>query len=68
MMRGKPTLFLDQYGHRYWARTVKDLKQNVGPGKVSLMYRDKKDGRTVRVGYVIGQYWLTAYQPVELAA
>ena len=32
------------------------------------MYQDKKDGSTVHVGYVIGQLWLTAFQPVEVLA
>jgi hypothetical protein len=32
------------------------------------MFVDKKDGSTVHIGYVIGQHWLTAFQPVERAA
>lgn len=61
----KPLLYIDQYGYRYWARTLKELRAQCS-GRVSIMYRDKRDGRTVRVGYVIGQHWLTAYAPVEL--
>ena len=58
-------LYIDQYGNRFWAKTVRELRQNVGGGRVSKMYRDKRDGRTVHVGYVIGQHWLSAYSPVE---
>ncbi len=57
-------LYLDQYGNRFYARTLKELKSQLS-GKVSIMYRDKKDGPTVRAGYVIGQHWLTAYVSLE---
>jgi len=69
-MNGKFTLYIDQYGNKFAAHTVKELRAKVGMGgaRVSKMYNDKKDGRTVHTGYVIGQHWLTAYQPVELAA
>lgn len=67
-MNNKLLLYIDQYGYKYWAKTVKELRSQINNGgsKVSIMYCDKKDGTTVRVGYVIGQHWLTAYQPVEL--
>jgi hypothetical protein len=70
MLNGKQTLFLDQYGNKFWATTVAGLRDNIGMGRsrVSKMYRDKADGSAVHVGYVIGQHWLTAYRPVELAA
>jgi DNA polymerase/3'-5' exonuclease PolX len=58
-------LYISQYSDKYWARTLKELKEKVGPGKVSIMYVDKKDGRTVRAGYVIGRLWLTAFMPYE---
>jgi len=61
----KPLLYLNQYGKPFWARTRRELHNQVGGGRVSIMYCDKSDGSTVRVGYVIGQHWLTAYQPVE---
>jgi hypothetical protein len=60
-------LFVDQYGNRFYARTRKELKAQI-PGRVSIMYIDKMDGRVVRCGYVIGQHWLTEYAPVERAA
>ena len=61
------TLYIDQYGNRWWARTVKELRSVIGMGgsRVSKMYQDKKDGRTVHVGYIVGTHWLTAFQPVE---
>lgn len=69
-MNGKQTLFIDQWGNRFWAKTVKALRAQIAGGgsRVGKMYRDKKDGRVVHVGYVIGEHWLTAYQPVEIPA
>ena len=66
-MHGKPLLYLDQYGVARFARTVAELRHQIG-GHVSRMYVDKKDGRTVHVGYVVGKLWLTAYQIVERPA
>lgn len=69
-MNNKTTLYIDQNGSRWWAKTVKELRDQIGMGgsRVQKMYVDKKDGRTVHTGYVIGQHWLTAYQPVERPA
>ncbi len=67
-MNGKRRLYIDQYGHRYWANTVRSLCEQVGHTTARTMYRDKKDGRTVRAGYVIGQYWLDRFTPDELPA
>jgi hypothetical protein len=66
-MNGELTLYIDQWGSKYWAKTVKELRRAVGMGgsRVAKMYRDKKDGRVVHVGYVVGEHWLTAYRPVE---
>jgi hypothetical protein len=68
-MNGKYTLYVDQWGNKFYASTVKELRAQIGMGgsKVSTMYCDKKDGGTVKVGYVIGQHWLTAYRPHEVA-
>lgn len=66
-MKGKITLYRDQYGGTFMARTLKELRAKL-PGRCSRMYQDKKDGSTVHVGYVIGQLWLTAFQPVEVLA
>jgi hypothetical protein len=59
-------LFLDQFGEPIWARTVKELREKVGGGRVSTMYRDKKDGSVVRCGYVIGRRWFSRFAPVEI--
>jgi hypothetical protein len=61
----KATLYIDQYGSRFHAPTLKALRAQV-PGRVGRMYVDKKDGGTVHCGYVIGKHWLTAYAPVEV--
>ena len=67
-MKGELIMYLDQYGSPVWARTVKELREKCGGGKVSKQYVDKKDGRTVHNGYVIGGRWFTAFKPVELPA
>jgi len=63
-------LYLDQYGNKFHANTVKELRSKIGMGgsRVSKMYVDKKDGHTVHIGYVIGQHWLTQYTPIEKPA
>ena len=64
-------MYLNQYGSKYFARTRKELIAKVCPytksPKVSIMYCDKKDGTTVRVGYIISDHWLTEYLPSERA-
>lgn len=59
-------LFIDQYGNRFFARTVKELRKQIGMGgsKVEKMYVDRKDGSTIHTGYVIGGHWLSMYAPV----
>ena len=66
-MNGKPMLWIDQYGQRYRSQYIMELKAQL-PGRVSKMYQDKLDGRTVQTGYVIGKFWLTGYQRMELPA
>lgn len=58
-------LFIDQYNEHVWARTIRELKQQVGPGRVFKIYVDKKDGRTVQVGTGIGRRWFNRYIPWE---
>jgi hypothetical protein len=56
---------IDQYGQTYHdlgQHPRKELIERIGSGHVSKMYLDKKDGGSVQVGYVIGQYWLTLYE------
>ena len=62
-MNGKLFLYVDQYGNRFQASTVRELREKVGGGRVSKMYIDNKDGHTFHIGYVIGQHWLTAFEP-----
>lgn len=64
-MRNK--LYIDQYGNRFMAKTVRELRKQIAMGgsRVSCMYMDKKDGSTVQTGYVIGGHWLTAFVPYE---
>ena len=68
-MKKMLTLYIDQYGNKFYASTVKELRSQIGMGgsRVSKMYVDKKDGRTVQIGYVIGGHWLTAYSRLEIA-
>lgn len=69
-MNGKQTMYRDQWGNTYWAKTVKALRRQIGMGgsAVRKMYCDKKDGSIVHTGYVIGGHWLEAYRRVELPA
>lgn len=64
MLRGKPTLLIDQYNQHVYARTLKELREQVR-GRVSRMYVDDADGRPLHIGYVVGQRWFTAYQRCE---
>ena len=67
-MNGVLTLYVDQFGGKWYAKTVKDLRDQIGGGHVSKMYIDKKDGATVHVGYVVGRLWCRMYRPVEITA
>jgi hypothetical protein len=67
MMRRVATLYIDQYGNKFVASTLKELRQQI-PGRCSKMYVDKTNGATMHVGYVIGKHWLTMYRRVEIAA
>ncbi len=68
-MNGKFCLYIDQYGNKFGAKSVRELRRKIANGgsRVSKMFIDKKDG-VVQTGYVIGQHWLTMYQPVEIPA
>lgn len=65
-MNGQMMLYVDQYGGKIYADTVRSLREQCGGGRVFKIYRDKKDGRTVHVGYMVGPLWFTAYKPVEI--
>jgi hypothetical protein len=64
-VRGKTILYIDQYGNKWWARSVRELRGKIGGGRVSKMYCDKKDGSAVHTGYVVGIHWCSAYVPFE---
>lgn len=57
-------VFIDQWGQKFYAHTIKELRQQVGGGSVHIMYRDYKDGHVERIGYVIGEHWMREYAPV----
>lgn len=59
-------LFRDQYGQTVCARTIKELREKSGGGRVSKMYVDKADGSIAHVGYVVGQRWFSMFAPIEL--
>ena len=61
------TLYVDQYGNRFYATTRKELQEQIGMGhsRVAKMYRDTSKGVSKHIGYVIGGHWLRAYAPIE---
>ena len=65
-MKGNLLLYLDQFGNRFFARSVKELRAQIANGKsrVSRMFMTTKQG-DFHVGYVIGQHCLTAYCPIQ---
>ena len=65
MLKGKLTLFIDQYGSRWEASTVKELQAMIG-GRVSKMYTDDKAGNRYHIGYVVGNLWCRAFVPVRI--
>lgn len=65
-MNGNTYLYIDQWGQKFFASTIKELKDKIGGGRVSKMYQDKKNGDTMHVGYIVGGHWCTAYQRVEI--
>lgn len=50
------------------AKTVRELAEQVGYKSAQRIFRHKKGGSRVHVGYVIGPYWFIEYAPVERAA
>lgn len=62
----KPTLFIDQHGQPIQASSAKELAERAGGGRVAKMYSDKKNGRTMWTGYVVGRRWFTAFKWQEV--
>lgn len=58
-------LYVCQYGGLYYARTIKELREQIGGGQVRKMYNeDRKDRRkSFHSGYVVGRLWLRAFVP-----
>ena len=63
-MNGTSVLYRDQYGAAVWAKSAREL-QRIVHGRLSKMYLDKRDGRTMHIGYVVGARWFQAYIPYE---
>lgn len=61
-------LYIDQYGDKYYARTVKELREKIGGGSVSKMYCDGVDGKVYHIGYCIGKHWFNCFTPMRVAA
>ncbi len=63
-------LYIDQYGNKFYAATVKELRSQIGMGgsRVSKMYVDSKDGKQYQTGYVIGNHWLSCFTPMRKQA
>lgn len=60
-------LYRDQYGHNFFAPSVRALRKQIknGSSTVSKMYIDDGKGETFHVGYVIGGHWLQVYTPMR---
>ena len=67
-MNGKAMLYIDQWGNRWWATTIAELRQKIGCGRVSKMYVDGTDGHAYHIGYIVGQHWCEAFAPVRKPA
>lgn len=68
-MKKERIMYLDQYGYKYFAKTIAELKKQVSPygnPRVAKMYQDGKDGKTYHVGYIVGSAWCAAYKPIRI--
>lgn len=66
LTQDQPTLFMDQYGRKIIAAMAKELREKAGGGKIRKQYIDKKNGRAVWNGYVVGASWFTAFKWAEV--
>lgn len=62
-MNGKPILYVDQYGSKIMAYTLRELRERCGGGRVFKIYQEGEDGKSLHVGYGVGQRWFSAYIP-----
>ena len=67
-MKKEYKLYIDQYNNIVYARTLKELQEKAGGGRIGKMYADKTDGSTVHTGYVVGKRWFEHYQRIEVPA
>lgn len=68
LTQDRPTLFVDQWGNKIWASTLKELRDKCGvKTSAAKQYSDRKDG-TYWTGYVIGDRWFTAFNPAAVPA
>lgn len=71
-MNGKPIFYIDQYGKTIWAKSLHDLQEKAGGGRIFKIFVDKiageHAGKSVHCGYGIGKRWFHAYVPFEKPA
>jgi len=63
-MKGKTILYVDQYGRNIFAKTVSELREKAGGGRVSKMYCGET--HVFHIGYVVGGSWFRAFEPVRI--
>lgn len=67
LTQDRPTLFIDQYGSKHWAASLKELKARACyRGGAAKQYRDLPDGRAAWTGYILGARWFTAFNPAQV--
>jgi hypothetical protein len=64
-MNGIMVLYMSQYGDKFYSKNLRDLQKQVGGGRISKMYNTTKGGVDYHCGYVVGDFWLTAYIPFK---
>lgn len=70
MSKQKPMrAWIDQYGRVVFARTIKELRERAGGGRVFKIYKDCASVThgtiTKHVGYGVGHRWFNEFAPVE---
>ncbi len=60
-------LWIDQYGNRFWAKTITQLKADRSiPGAIFKIYfEDAATGETFQTGWGIGKHWFDVYTPMR---
>lgn len=60
-------LCVDQYGNKVYAKTAKELAENMGRTKARRIYRDGKDGKTYHCGYIVAGCWFEVFSRIQVA-